>query len=70
MILINGMKVSEVICLFCLHRWTAARPVDVPLTALECPGCGAHGAAIETGETNTAEGLIRQIDAQQKGEDD
>ena len=60
MILVNGNKVSEVICLSCLFRWTAARPVETPLVNLECPGCGCIGGAIETGETRVAEELIRQ----------
>ena len=58
-ILVNGMKVSEVICLCCLHRWTAARPVQTRLADLECPECKTQGAVIETGETMTAETLIR-----------
>jgi Zn finger protein HypA/HybF involved in hydrogenase expression len=60
MLLINGQKVSEVICLSCLKRWTAARPVETPLINLECPNCHAIGAAIETGETDTAETLLRK----------
>ena len=59
MILINGQKVSEVICLSCLNRWIAARPIETKLSALECPGCNQVGAAIETGETTTDEELIR-----------
>ena len=58
-VLINGHKVSEVICLLCLHRWTAARPVQTMLADLECPGCHQRGNAIETGEDLTAEVLIR-----------
>jgi len=42
-------KISEVICLKCLHRWNAIRPEKTLLKALECP-CGAVGFVIETGE--------------------
>lgn len=66
MILVNGQKVSEVICLGCLHRWIAARPVETKLSALECPGCNLTGAVIETGETSTAEELIRM--SRERGE--
>ena len=58
-ILINGQKVSEVICLYCYRRWIAARETDVNLRDLECPTCGNQGYAIETGETSCAEELIR-----------
>ena len=60
MLLINGHKVSQVICLSCYRRWIAARPVDTPLCDLVCPDCGTIGAVIETGETNIAEELIRK----------
>lgn len=43
-------KVSEVICLCCLHRWIAVRPVGTLLIELECPKCHEQGATIETGE--------------------
>ena len=52
MLFIQGQKVSEVACLRCLHRWTAARPCETFLRDLECPQCGQQGFAIETGETN------------------
>ena len=42
-------KVSVVICLKCLHRWVAVRPVGTLLKELECKNCGA-GYVIETGE--------------------
>lgn len=42
-------KVSEVVCLKCLHRWIAVRPVGTKLKQLECPECGGF-YAIETGE--------------------
>lgn len=42
-------KVSEVICLKCLYRWVAVRPVGTPLKNLQCPKCG-YMCAIETGE--------------------
>lgn len=58
-LIINGQKVSEVICLNCYRRWITAREVDVPLRDLECPTCGKLGYAIETGETTCAEELIR-----------
>jgi len=44
-------KVSEVICVKCLHRWIAVRPDATSLKELECPDCAFVGAAIETGET-------------------
>lgn len=59
MLLIGGHKVSEVICLSCLKRWKAARPIEIRLDALECPGCGSIGYAIETGETAVAEELLQ-----------
>lgn len=43
-------KVSIVVCLRCLHRWTAVRPVGTRLSQLWCPGCRMDGGAIETGE--------------------
>lgn len=44
-------KTSEVICLSCLKRWVAVRPVETLLKNLECPRCGLQGCVIETGET-------------------
>ena len=58
--IINGHKVSQVICLFCFRRWIAERPVDTRLDELECPGCGQQGFAIETGETSVAEDLLNE----------
>lgn len=43
-------KVSEVVCLKCLRRWLAVRPLSTKLRDLECPECGP-GFVIETGET-------------------
>ena len=43
-------KVSEVICVRCCRRWIAVRPAVTKLSDLTCPGCGAVGAVIETGE--------------------
>lgn len=43
-------KVSEVVCLKCLHRWIAVRAIEVPLADLECPNCAEQGFTIETGE--------------------
>jgi len=43
-------KVSEVICVKCLHRWIAVRPIECRLKDLECAGCGEQGYVIETGE--------------------
>lgn len=43
-------NVSEVICLTCLKRWIAVRPVETKLKDLECPYCYKQGYAIETGE--------------------
>jgi Zn finger protein HypA/HybF involved in hydrogenase expression len=60
MILVNGNKVSQVICLKCFRRWIAARPTETMLDELECPSCGNQGYAIETGETSVAEILINK----------
>lgn len=43
-------KVSEVVCLYCKHRWIAVRHIDVKLKNLECPECKRQGYVIETGE--------------------
>lgn len=43
-------KVSEVVCLNCLHRWLAVRAIKVQLKDLQCPKCGQQGYVIETGE--------------------
>ena len=42
--------VSVVICLRCLHRWTAVRPEGTRLVDLQCPACRMDGGVIETGE--------------------
>jgi hypothetical protein len=42
-------KMSEVVCLKCLRRWIAVRPVETSLKILECK-CGEIGYVIETGE--------------------
>ena len=60
MILINGNKVSEVICLSCYRRWVAARPIKTRLDELECPDCRRQGFTIETGETSVAEDLLKK----------
>lgn len=60
MIIVNGNKVSQVICLNCFRRWISARPVDTRLDDLECPDCGKQGYAIETGETSVTEELLKQ----------
>lgn len=60
MVLMNGHKVSQVICLRCMYRWIAARPVDTWLDDLVCPECGRAGGAIETGETQMAEELLHK----------
>ena len=62
--LINGMKVSQVVCLRCYRRWIAARPIETRLDDLECPDCGQNGYAIETGETSVAEELLKEQDRQ------
>lgn len=46
----NEHLVSEVICLKCLRRWVAVRPLQTPLKELECPKCHERGFVIETGE--------------------
>lgn len=43
-------KVSEVICVRCMHRWIDVRPVGTLLKVLVCPKCGVAGGVIETGE--------------------
>lgn len=43
-------KISEVICLGCLKRWIAVRPMATLLKDLECPQCHKKGYVIETGE--------------------
>lgn len=43
-------KVSEVICVKCVYRWLAVRPVVTLLKDLECPNCRQQGYVIETGE--------------------
>ena len=58
MIILNGHKVSQVICLQCKRRWISARPVETTLDQLECPDCGEQGFAIETGETGFVEEMI------------
>lgn len=60
MIIINGHKVSQVICLRCFRRWIAGRPVDTRLDELQCPSCNEQGFAIETGETSVAEDLMER----------
>ena len=58
MVLIGQHKVSEVICLKCMYRWKAARPVQTKLCQLECPNCKEIDGAIETGETSLTEELV------------
>ena len=36
-------KVSEVICIKCLHRWIGIIPTRVLLKELECPNCKEIG---------------------------
>lgn len=67
MILINGNKVSQVVCLNCHRRWIAARPIETKLADLECPECRIIGDAIETGETSVAEDLIRKVSGETEG---
>ena len=43
-------KTSEVVCLGCLKRWIAVRPMATLLKDLECPQCHKQGYVIETGE--------------------
>ena len=43
-------KVSETICLKCLHRFVDVRPEGTLLKMLVCPYCGMSGCIIETGE--------------------
>lgn len=43
-------KTSEVVCLWCLKRWIAVRPMATLLKELECPQCHEIGFTIETGE--------------------
>lgn len=41
--------VSEIVCIKCLKRWIAVRPLFVKLKDIHCDNCG-DGFAIETGE--------------------
>ena len=43
-------KTSEVVCLGCLKRWIAVRPMATLLKDLECIGSHKQGYVIETGE--------------------
>lgn len=43
-------RMSEVVCLKCLHRMISVRPVGTPLKVLQCSQCGESGFVIETGE--------------------
>ena len=43
-------KVSEVICVKCLHRYMCVKPIDIWLKDLECPRCGSKGYIIQTGQ--------------------
>lgn len=43
-------KASEVVCLVCLKRWIAVRPMATFLKDIECPQCRKQGYVIETGE--------------------
>ena len=67
MILVNGNKVSQVVCLNCHRRWIAARPIEKKLADLECPECDVIGDVIETGETSVAEDLIRKATGETEG---
>lgn len=67
MVLVNGNKVSQVVCLNCHRRWLSARPVETKLADLECPECGIIGEAIETGETSVAEDLLRKASGETEG---
>ena len=60
MLIINENKVSQVVCLSCVRRWIAARPVSTRLDELQCPDCKKTGFAIETGESCIAEELLKQ----------
>lgn len=42
--------VQECICLKCLYRWIAVRPVGTKLSDLECPMCHQVWYVIGTGE--------------------
>ena len=42
-------RVSEVICVKCLHRSMCVRPIKTLLKKLECENCGP-GYIIETGQ--------------------
>ena len=47
--------VSEVMCVKCLRRWIAVRPVEVWLKDLHCPTCGP-GFVVNTGQVIKGEG--------------
>lgn len=44
------VRMSEVICINCKHRYVIGRAIEVKLKMLECPKCGLYGYVIETGE--------------------
>ena len=60
MLFVKDHKVSQVICLNCFRRWIAGRPIETRLDELECPYCGKHGYAIETGEICEATDILEQ----------
>ena len=66
-VMVNGHKVSQVVCLNCYRRWISARPVDTILADLECPDCGMIGNAIETGETSITEELLKKAMCETEG---
>lgn len=43
-------KVSEVMCVNCLHRWLSVYPEETLLKDLECPECSEVGYVICTGQ--------------------
>lgn len=49
-------RISQVICLRCLYRWTCVRPKETRLVDLVCPVCRMDGGVIETGEIVIREG--------------
>ena len=68
MMFVSDHKVSEVICLRCLTRWQAARPVDTFLRDLECPRCHMQGFTIETGENLQESDMLMSVEEDGDGE--
>lgn len=54
-------RVSEVICIGCVHRWLAVRPTSAILRQIICPGCGEPETTIETGQPLELQGEVNDL---------